>query len=46
LSAKNFPFLYFHKNIICSSVGLLRVSQVFLFPVKLFISGLQQVAVM
>jgi len=37
--------LYFHKNITSWSAGLLRIGQVFYFPIKLCVSGLQQIAV-
>jgi hypothetical protein len=42
---KNYLSLYFHKYVTCLSVGLLRISQVFLSAVKLCINGLQQITV-
>ena len=42
---KNYLSLYFYKYVTCLSVGLLRISQVFLSAVKLCINGLQQITV-
>jgi hypothetical protein len=37
---KNCLTFYFHKNITCLNVGLLKLGQVFLSPVKLYVGGL------
>jgi hypothetical protein len=46
VSKQNCLCLFFRKNVTCLGVGLLRVGQAFLSPVKLCMDGLRQIAVL